>query len=209
MLRLPGEFAHEVLPYIKDGNLIGFSRQGEHPGWTFSNDEDWRRAPVFEWVGQAIGRADATEAQRRALIALESLSKAIIDQRLTMKMVQVVTVLEALLLDDKRTGQTFTLARHVAYFGCGRQDNNLCGRSRETCPYLELDPAVEKDLRKRKRLRTRGAQPPWRCSEWHQVVDWYDLRSEILHGRQRDIPGSDADDALLCWSRPSSVATPS
>jgi hypothetical protein len=94
---LPGELGHSLLPYVKDGNLLGFNRQGEHPGWTFSNDEDWKRAEVFQWVGQAIGSADATEAQRRGLIALQSLSKAIVDQRSTMRMVQVVMALEALL----------------------------------------------------------------------------------------------------------------
>ena len=35
------------------------------------------------------------------------------------------------------------------------------------------------------------------CSEWHQAVDWYDLRSQILHGRRSDIPADDADTALF------------
>lgn len=194
---LPGELGHSVLPYIKDRSLLGFNRQGEHLGWTFSNDDDWKGARVFQWVGQTIGCADATEAQRRALIALQALSKAIVDQRSTMKMVQVVMALEALLLDDKRAGQTFRLARHVAYFGCGTQQGNLCGRSRETCPYLALDPANEGDRRHLRRLRTLGTQPPWLCSEWHQTVGWYDLRSEIVHGRSADIPAAQADAALF------------
>lgn len=95
---------------------------------------------------------------------------------------ELVGALEAWLLPRSSTGQTFRLARAIAFFGCGRQDGDLCGRSRETCPYLELNPDVDAERRKLKRLQAAGARPPWRCSEWHRVVGWYDDRSDVVHG---------------------------
>lgn len=163
------EIDHGIVPYVQEvgeRSLIGIRRQGESLGWTFSDDRDWRTADAFHWVAGAIGEPSAGEAQRRALIAVQSLSKAI------------------------------RLARHVAYFGCGRQQDNLCGRVRDTCPYLELDPTDPHQREKLKRLRSKGIRPPWLCSEWHQVVDWYDLRSELVHGRRGSISPKAANEAL-------------
>ena len=125
------------------------------------------------------------------------LSQALVEQRGTFKMVELVGALEAWLLPRRAAGQTFRLARAIAYFGCGRGDDDLCGRSRATCPYLELNPDIPAERSKLKRLRIKGALPPWRCSEWHRVVDWYDDRSEVVHGSGPVISYKEASNSLV------------
>jgi hypothetical protein len=65
------------------------------------------------------------------------LSQALVEQRGTFKMVELVS---AGSLANSGTGaaQTFRSAREVAFFGCGRQNGDLCGRSPDACPHLEL-----------------------------------------------------------------------
>ena len=41
--------------------------------------------------------------------------------------------------------------------------------------------------------------PPWLCSEWHRVVDWYDLRSDVVHGAGPTVTYKDASNALF-WA---------
>lgn len=177
----------------------GWTRRGEAVGWKFTDSHEWKSATAFRWAADAIGSRAPTEAAQRALIGLQLLSQALVEHRPTLKMVQLVTALEAWLLPRDRGTQTYRLARSVAYFGCGRHDNSLCGRSRETCLYLGLDPTSSPDLRKLKRLRAVGEHPPWRCAEWHRVVDWYDMRSDVVHGAGPNIEMRDANNALY-WA---------
>jgi|GEM_PF-3458313 len=196
---LAGEVRTGFLPFTRIGEdhaSTGFIHLGENLGWTFGTDTDWISASAFRWAGESIGDPHRTEAQRRALVGLQLLSQAIVEPRATFKMVATVTALESLLLKRERFGQTFRLARHVAFFGCGRQADDLCGRARDTCPYLELNPAHAKSRKKLERLQVAGASPPWLCSEWHRVVDWYDIRSDILHGSADDVTEEAASSAL-------------
>lgn len=111
-------------------------------------------------------------------------------------MVELVGALEAWLLPERGTGLTYRLARAVAFFGCGRQNDDLCGRHRDTCPCLALDPGRTSERNKLKLLRTEGTEPPWRCAEWHRVVDWYEDRSGVVHGSGQVISYKDASNAL-------------
>jgi hypothetical protein len=196
---IAGDVGRGVVSYIQvEGAQVGrgFSRRGNPLGWTFSDPDEWDRSPVFQWAASAIGASSPSESQRRALVGIQLLSQALVEQRGTFKMVELVGALEAWLLPRQASGQTFRLARAVAFFGCGRHDNDLCGRSRETCPYLQLNPARDAERRELKRLRIKGALPPWRCSEWHRVVDWYDDRSAVVHGSGPIISYKDASNSL-------------
>ncbi|UFN96770.1 hypothetical protein [Micromonospora aurantiaca] len=196
---IAGDVGRGLVPYIQiEGAQVGrgFSHRGNALGWTFSDPDDWGSSPVFQWAASAIGASSPGESQRRALVGIQLLSQALVEQRGTFKMVELVGALEAWLLPRQASGQTFRLARAVAFFGCGRHDNDLCGRSRDTCPYLQLNPAKDPERRKLKRLQIKGALPPWRCSEWHRVVDWYDDRSAVVHGSGPVISYKDASNSL-------------
>ena len=196
---IEGDIGRGVVPYaVSQGERsgVGYKRRGDALGWTFSEPSEWTQADAFHWVANAIGSDVVSEAERRALVAVQLLSDAIVEQRGTFKMVALVTALEALVLERNGSSQTFQLARKIAYFGCGGHSGDLCGRTRVTCPYLELDPANRQELKTLKRLRTKGALPPWRCSEWHRVVDWYDLRSDVVHGAGPEVSYRDASQAL-------------
>jgi ribosome modulation factor len=197
---LPGDVGNDVLVYAvldSERSGHGFSFRGPHLGWTFSDPDEWPRAQVFNRVADAIAAGDPTPGARRALVGVQLLSEALVDQRGPNKMVALVTALEAWLLPRMSAGQTFRLARAVSNFGCGRYSNDLCGRSRDTCPYLALNPESSSDRSRLKTLRERGGFPPWLCSEWHRVVDWYDLRSDVVHGAGPTVSYKDASNALF------------
>jgi hypothetical protein len=111
-------------------------------------------------------------------------------------MITLTSALEAWLLDRGRETQTYRLARHVAWFGCGLAADDLCGRSRPICPYLKLDPTSEGDRRRLSALRELGQDhTAWRCSEWHRVIDWHDARSGAAHGDPLVATVEEADEA--------------
>jgi ribosome modulation factor len=196
---IAGDVGRGVVPYIQTDRGQagrGSSHRGNHLGWTFSNPDEWTNAPVFQWAARAIDASSHAESQRRALVGIQLLSQALVERRATFKMVELVGTLEAWLLPRQAAGQTFRLARAVAFFGCGRHNGDLCGRSRDTCPYLELNPDKTSERSRLKQLRVKGAHPPWRCAEWHRVVDWYDHRSDVVHGSGPVISYKDASNAL-------------
>lgn len=196
---IAGDVGEGSLPYFTiDGARAGHGmlRRGNPLGWTFSDPDEWNNAPVFQWAASGIGASSPTESQERALVGIQLLSQAIVEQRGTLRMVELVSALEAWLLLRSRGAQTFKLARAVAFFGCGRHSNDLCGRSRDSCPYLGLNPDVPKEYKKLKLLRERGGAPPLLCAEWHRVVDWYDDRSEVVHGAGPTISYKEARSAL-------------
>ena len=181
---IAGDVGHGTLAYAQVGERSGhgFSHRGQFLGWTFNDPQAWEEAAVVRAVAAGIGLTDQSEGHRRALVGLQLLSQAVIEQRPALKMVELVSALEAWLLPREKGGQTYRLARAVSFFNCGRHAGDLCGRTRDTCPYLELDPRDRDNLKRLKALRDRGSTPPWLCSEWHRVVDWYDVRSDIVHG---------------------------
>lgn len=196
---IAGDVGRGGMSYIQidpDQLWRGFLHRGNSLGWTFSNPDEWADAAVFQWAAGAIDTSSPPESQRRALIGIQLLSQAIVERRGTFKMVELVGALEAWLLPQRAAGQTFRLARAVAFFGCGRHDGDLCGRSRDTCPYLELNPDRSAERNKLKQLRIKGANPPWRCAEWHRVVDWYKDRSDVVHGSGPVISYREASSAL-------------
>lgn len=145
---------------------------------------------LFQWLAASIGEPSPTEGQRRALIGLEMLSEAIIAPPRAAA-VALVTALEAWLKPDRDGALTYVLARSVAYLGCSSHTSVQCGRGRDTCPYLAYDPSDAGVPKKLKRLRAIGVDPPWRCAEWQITVDWYELRSAVVHGRRPNVDRSE------------------
>jgi hypothetical protein len=197
---IAGDVGEGSLQYFTiDGGRAGHgvSRRGNPLGWAFSDPDEWNDAPVFQWAAGGIGASSPTESQECALVGIQLLSQALVEQRGTLKMVELVSALEAWLLLRSHAAQTFRLARAVAFFGCGRHGNDLCGRSRDSCPYLGLNPDVRTEQNKLKLLRRTGGAPPLRCSEWHRIVDWYDDRSDVVHGAGPTISRRDASSPLF------------
>ena len=109
-------------------------------------------------------------------------------------MIGLAATLEAWLLPRREGPRTYRLARHASWFGCGSHNGDLCGRSRPICPYLHLSP--DRDGKRLKRLRRLGIEfPGWQCSEWHQVMDWYEARSDAAHANPDAIDAREVEQA--------------
>jgi hypothetical protein len=196
---MPGDLPSAGAIYAVTGGErpgYGYGHRGEFVGWTFSDAAVWPSDATFNAVASAIGDDGAREGMRRALIGIESLSAALVEQRPTLKMVGLVTALEAWLLPRTTIAQTYRLARSAAFFGCGGHSGDLCGRARDTCLYLSLEPDAKADRAQLKRLRDHR-DVPWLCSEWNRVVDWYDVRSDVVHGAGPRISTRQADQSLF------------
>ncbi len=179
-------------------------RVGDPPGGGLNQDDldAWTNSDAFQqFLGTAIANPSASDATRRASIGAQLFSRAAVEQRADIKMLGIVASLEAWLLHRNGGRQTLRLARHVSWFGCGRHENDLCGRGRPICPYLRLEPG--RDNQRLNTLRDLGnAYAAWRCSEWHRVMDWYDARSDAAHGGDpTDVDPKYADSAEFWVAR--------
>lgn len=185
---LPGDLAHGIVDYIVDNGdvaLTGWTRVGDPSGGGFAQDDQdaWDQSDAFQFLSDAIADPTRSEAARRAAVGTQLFSRAVVEQRADIKMLGIVGALEAWVLNRQTGAQTLRLARHVSWFGCGLHDGSLCGRDRPVCPYLRLEPESKADRKRLDTLRDLGnTHGGWRCSEWHQVVDWYDARSDAAHG---------------------------
>ena len=199
---LPGQVRSFTVVYgqVQDDERVGLGvwAPGDATGWSFDDEQHkaWTQSKAFQFVASAVGQDDTNEGQRRALIGVELLSLAILELRPAAVVLNVVAALEALLLEERPSSQTYTLAQRGAYFGCGRYENSLCGRERDTCPFLGLDPSKESERRQLKQSieRTRS-EPGWRCAEFLRIIDWYEDRSGIVHGKATRVPDRTASRA--------------
>ena len=186
---LPGDLYESRVRYVelRDPHAIGVGgiARGDRPGWCFGDEslDDWTDSDAFQFLDSALRSGPVSEGRRRAVLGVRLLVRAAGEHQTDLKMLGMVSALEAWLLTRNRGTQTMLLAQRMAWFGCGRPMNSLCGRDRPACPYLHLDPARDRDRRRLKTLRDLGNRfVEWRCSEWHQVMDWYDARSGPAHG---------------------------
>jgi hypothetical protein len=184
---MPGHVQRQLFSYfLLDPLRTGWRKTGHRPGWTFTADAVTRfnESATFQFIADNIGCKSSSDGARRAQFGVQLFAQGIRERRPALTLVSHIAGLEAMIMPASSTSQTFRLARHVAFFGCGRHDGDLCGRTRDVCPYLAIDPSDgDRARRKLKRLEERARLgPPWLCSEWLRVIDWYKDRSGIVHG---------------------------
>lgn len=181
--------------YTQQRDRTGFSAMylGHATGWTFTDVGRWNSSALRQ-VAESIGVETAPEGHVRALRGIRHLSQAIVGRRPESRIIEVVSAIEAWLRPSGSGPQTLQLARTFAFFNCAG-----CGRDRETCPYLELEPTERSALNRLKALRSHGVDPPWLCSEWHRFMDWYETRSELVHGRGAAVDVKEASSAVF-WT---------
>lgn len=168
-----------------DSGGAGWTRYGHPVGMGLPREkiEAFEESTYASYVASAIGAEASTEGQRRALLACRLLSQASLTLDPAVGVVLSMTAAEALLIEPKVPGgrrppKARSLAQRASFFLCGVQEQEVCGRGRETCPYLALSPDSPEymDL-----LRRAASDGRWVCSEWFRFHNWFDLRSEIVH----------------------------
>jgi hypothetical protein len=168
---------------LQNGGLGGF-RIGHFTGVSLDQAaiEGFLASPFGTVAGAAIGAADATQVQRRALIATKLTSQALISQDPSTRTVHAMTAAEVLLFGPTENFRTYVLARRATFLLCRHEDGKLCGRDRDSCVVLTTDPTVGRGTDELVKIRKVGnADFRWRCSEWHHVLDWYSARSQVVH----------------------------
>lgn len=205
MFGLPGQLYRSRIRYLIAGVGPGFRNKGEALGFTFDEDAQaaWRSSPAFPQLAEATSTGqDLPEGLRRALLGVQLLSQAILEHRPPFKLLNLVIGLESMLLEREHQSQSFRLARRATYFTCGGFNDSLCGRGRDTCQCLALDPADRKARQSLKDLRTLAQiDTRWRCSSWLDYLHWYDLRSEVAHGDDTSVSEKDVSTAEFCILR--------
>jgi hypothetical protein len=168
-----------------DSGGAGWTRYGHPVGMGLPREriEAFNASVYAQFVAPAIGIERPPEGQRRALLACRLMSQASLMHDPGVGVVLSMTAAEGLLIEPNVLGKgrppkARSLAQRASFLLCGVQQQDLCGRSRETCPYLGLSPdsAEYSDLVKRAEAEER-----WFCSEWFRFYDWFALRSEIVH----------------------------
>ena len=159
----------------------GWTVEGHFTGYRFEPEalNDWSQSEAFQYLSAAlVDQCD--EGRRRAVRGALLFDRAALEHTPDLRMLGFASALEAWFHGEERGPKKYRLARHVAWFGCGAHDGDLCGRARPICPYLHVKPTEQKRLGTLRELG--NAYAAWRCSEWHRIVDWYDARSAVAHG---------------------------
>lgn len=185
---LPGELFESRIDYVAvwKQSAVGGKYRGDYAGYMFTQTDldDWEASETFQFVHRALNGEIESDAARRAVLGLQLLSRGALEHQSDLKVVGLMAALEAWLMVRSTGPQTFRLARRIAWFGCGMHGDDLCGRDRPACPYIRLSPDRRDDRRRIEQLRTLGeSHIEWECSEWHQVLAWYDARSDGAHGQ--------------------------
>lgn len=190
---LAGELVSGAIDYlvpaggVSGGVLIGSKRAGHIRGAILSKEvlDRWRDWRVFQFLDESLRNPDASDGARRALLGSSLLSTSILERNPDVALVLATSALEAFVMPESNGGKTFKLARHLAWLGCLVNDErNQCGRHRDACPYLLLNPDDDKQRKDLQEIKEFAkSNSAWRCSEWMRVVEWYDTRSATVHGR--------------------------
>jgi hypothetical protein len=71
----------------------------------------------------------------------------------------------------------------------------MCGRDRDACPYLILNPDEKSNRPLLNNLIFEGSSKAgWRFLCWSAIIDWYDERSTTVHGRNTGQPTGTASE---------------
>ena len=202
---LAGELVSGAVDYlvplngVNSGARFGSRRAGHIRGAVLSKSvlDRWRDWRVFQFLDESLRNPDASDGARRALLGSSLLSTSILERNPDVALILATSALEAFVMPEGRGGKTLKLARHLAWLGCLVNDErNQCGRHRDACPYLLLDPDDDKQRKDLEEIKVIAqSDSKWRCSEWMRVVEWYDIRSETVHGRSLGHSEGIADEA--------------
>jgi hypothetical protein len=192
---IPGDAWSARVPFLVLGQstaAAGWTHRGHHRGVAFTEAQraGLAASPGFQLASSAIGSATPNDGQRRALLGVDLTSRALLETRPDLQLLHAVLAAEAMLLERRHRSQSLLLARRAAYLLCGRRHSSLCGRDRPTCPLLGTSPESR---------RGRDELKPWMngCSEWANVLHWYDLRSDVAHGGRTVISEQEASSATF------------
>ena len=186
---LPGEVFSSKVSYVLVRNRLsaaGFVLYGDLPGFRFSEEsiEYWEGSGEFQFIDAAL-KHTASEGARRALTGLRLLSRAALEHRADLKILGVISALEAWLGTSGRGPQTLMLVRRATWLSCRRNEDGFCSREPPACPYVVLSPERKQDKGHLTWLKENRENPQysgWLCSEWHDFNDWYAARSKFAHG---------------------------
>jgi hypothetical protein len=176
MWYLQSRAEHVTPAWRRDGHVLGV----EMPEKIL---EEFRSSKAFVFASNAIATSSPSEgAESKAAVGIELMSQALIGLNHSVNIMHWVQALEAMITDRSPGAQTFLFARRGAFFGCGRPNGSLCGRDRNACTALLQDPTVSSQRSILKRLMEGTDKTERMCSEWMQLIDWYDARSDYAHG---------------------------
>lgn len=175
--------------------ILGYG-EGQATGWSFGQTEldRWMASAPFQFLSSSLAAAP-DQGSRRAVLGARHLGRALVEPAADLKMLGLVSALEAWLLKSSQNAQASRLARRLAWLMCDLpQTNDRCGRERPACPAIALNPSNKLDRAALSGLRRNDTA--WRCPTWHRVRDWYEIRNQVAHGDDpRDISPDDVDGA--------------
>lgn len=181
---LPGEVNSGYVPYLaRPSHEGGFVHVGHFIGAELTDllRDRWEFSKAFRFVASTIGGECRNDGEGRAARAVALLGQSLRSERDTsLQYALTIFALDALLKGPGAGAQTYAVARRAIYFGCGRASGGLCGRDRDTCSYLALNPHFPRDRKKLDKLKSCD-DVWWRCTEWLQVVSWFDQRAGFVH----------------------------
>lgn len=190
---LPGELNSGVVPYVTmPTREFGFHHIGHFIGLELSAElrEQWSKSEEFQFVASTLGRDNLSDGERRGVRAVALLGQSLRSERdTTLQYALTVFALDTLLGAGPRIkGGTYAVARRAIYFSCGHATGDPCGRGRDTCLNLALDPAGgRQNVKKLNGLRD-SDDTWWLCTEWQQLVGWFDHRAAYVHRGEDERP---------------------
>jgi hypothetical protein len=155
----------------------------------------------FHYLHRALSSDSRSEGEERAIQGCWYFAKSVRELDDGISMFLASAAIEAWIL-PKFQGRSLNAARAIAWFSC-LEPGDLCGRDRNPCPYLLLDPGRKEDLDRLYKLKELGNEREslarvvkrnperfikspadgWTCAQWSRGAKWYDLRSAVAHGR--------------------------
>jgi hypothetical protein len=195
---LSGDIYQSRIFYVKvaERSGVGGHFRGERPGTGLSMQayDEWHSLPAFRFLNEALADRNASEGARRACMGTTFFARSSVEHRPDLKLLGAISALDAWLGSSKAPVKR-RLSRRVVWFGCARECGNLCGRNRPVCAYLYLDLGEQGKLLSAAEIRGEENLTV-RCSEWHQFIESYDLRSSVAHGDRVEVPYRLANEAV-------------
>ena len=186
---LQGEILDSRIEYvaITGGQIhVGGAHTGSFTGFTFDEAavDFWCESEELQFLNLALS-SPASNGHRRAIKGVRLLSRAALENQADLKILGVMSALEAWLGERSGGPQTYNLARRATWLSCRGYEGSLCNRKPPACPYILLSPSCSNSLRRLRWLKDNATDPryrAWQCTDWHRFSEWYGARSEAAHG---------------------------